>query len=143
MQDDEPMVNDYLDCQGNKRTFRLEAYAHGLFIHAVEVREGGYPGLRFVLPVKPGEVPPWGELRERIRSRLCQRDIVPEDRGELEILNQLVRAQISDTGRSGERRDTPILYVDDMELTWEDLGRALMTYSGWGLRLEIRNCGEE
>lgn len=32
---------------------------------------------------------------------------------------------------------------DDMKVTWEELGQLLMTYAGWGLRLQICDCGEE
>ena len=138
---DGPSVETYLDCAGRKRIFRLELFAERSFLEAVELRNGEPVGLRFILPVEDGAIPPWGQMRDRIRERLSQRDLVRDADGGLHCLNRLIRGQISD--RDHEETGTPVLLIDDMEITWDELGQLLMVYSGWGLRLEIRNCGEE
>lgn len=138
---DEPMVEDYLDSAGKKRIFRLSVYAAGNFLEAVELRDGEATGLRFILPVKPDELPPWGAMRDKIRERLSQRDLVRDEEGKLRDLRRVIRAQLSDEDRADS--GTPVLLIDDMKVTWEDLGEYLMTYAGWGLRLEIRDCGDE
>ena len=138
---DKPMVDEYLDCSGNKRKFELSVYAGGRFLQAVELRRGERSGPRFVMAIKPGEDAPWGPMRDRIRERLSQRDIVRDEKGEIHDLHRLIRAQITDAGRNDI--GTPLLLIDDQEITWEELGQALMTYSGWDLRIEIRDCCEE
>jgi len=138
---EEPIVDEYLDASGKKRVFRLAVYAAGTFLEAVELRDGEPTGLRFILPVKPDELPPWGSMRDKIRERLSQRDLVRDEKGKLQDLRRVIRAQLSDEDRTDS--GTPVLLIDDMKVTWEELGEYLMTYSGWGLRLEIRDCGDE
>jgi hypothetical protein len=38
---------------------------------------------------------------------------------------------VSDGGPDNE----PIIYIDDHELSWEEFGRLLTTYAGWGIRI--------
>ncbi len=133
------MTEDHLDCQGHARTFRLEEYANHNWLEAVELRKGEHLGLRFVLPIELGEAPPWGEIRDKIRARLSQRDIARGPDGELRVLHNRIRAQL--IGRTDE--GTPLVFVDDLELTWNELGALLAMYEGSGLRIEICNCGEE
>jgi len=35
----------------------------------------------------------------------------------------------------GGPRRTPIILIDDQELSWEEFGRLLCTYAGWGMRI--------
>ena len=34
------------------------------------------------------------------------------------------------------------LFIDDLELSWVDLGRLLASYEGWHLRIEIKDVTE-
>ncbi len=43
----------------------------------------------------------------------------------------VLRCVIDDGGPDGE----PVLHVDDHELSWEEFGRLLLTYAGWGMRI--------
>ena len=45
----------------------------------------------------------------------------------------VLRCVIEDGG--GEDGDLPIIHVDDREFTWEEFGRMLLTYAGWGMRI--------
>jgi hypothetical protein len=93
--DDETMIEDYLDCTGKKRTFRLQSYAGGMFLDATEVLDGEPIGIRLVMKMDLHGHLPWGEMRERIRSRLAERDLaVDPDTRRLAILRGLVRAHI-------------------------------------------------
>ncbi len=134
------MIDDFLDCTGRIRRFRLSVYAYGQFLEAAEEREDGKPGLRFSVPTGADGVPPWGRMREALRTRLAQRDLAQDPRsGRLEILARVLRAQI---GFAGHEEDGPPLLVDDLELSWADLGRLLSSYEGWHLRIEIRDITE-
>lgn len=50
------------------------------------------------------------------------------------VLNMKIRAQV---GMRGEESTGPTLFVDDRELSWEELGEILQTYEGWGLHIQI------
>jgi hypothetical protein len=45
----------------------------------------------------------------------------------------VLRCLIDDGG--GEDGDLPIIQVDEREFTWEEFGRILLTYAGWGMRI--------
>ena len=136
----ENTVNDeFFDCAGNKRVFRLATAATPGFFEGVELRRGEPVGLRFLLPIESGKAPPWGEMREKIRKRLSSRDLVRDEDGELHNLNNIIRAQIHD--RTGD--GMPTLVIDDEEIDWDELGAIIKIHSGWGLRIEICNIGDE
>ena len=122
MSDEGVQINEYLDCTGKLRTFRLQVYANGNFLEAREVllgEDAQDEGLRFVMPVRPDGLPPWGEMRKRIRERLAQRDIARDPKTKnLTILNDLVRAQITNCTEDDEGRRVPVLRVEDLELSW-------------------------
>jgi hypothetical protein len=46
---------------------------------------------------------------------------------------EVLRCVIDDGG--GEDGSLPIIYVDDQEFTWEEFGKMLCTYAGWGMRI--------
>jgi hypothetical protein len=134
--DAENMIDEYLDARGNTRRFRLGLYAANNFIEAVELRGQDELGLRFVLAVPSSGVPPWGELREKIRRRLAKRFVVRDARGELQLLADTLEGRISCAASDEEGRG-PNVFIDDTEVSWEELGRLLCTFEGWNLRLEI------
>jgi hypothetical protein len=45
----------------------------------------------------------------------------------------VLRCVIEDGG--GEDGSLPVIYVDDQEFTWDEFGRMLCTYAGWGMRI--------
>jgi hypothetical protein len=45
----------------------------------------------------------------------------------------VLRCVIEDGG--GEDGSLPVIHVDDQEFDWEDFGRMLCTYAGWGMRI--------
>lgn len=136
------MVDEYLDCTGKRRFFRLTLYAQGRFLEAVELLNGEPTGWRFVLPVEPGKLPPWGEMRDRVREHLSRRHVVRDSAGGLHVLHRTIRAQIT-SGDTSDDVELPSLLVDDLELEWEDLGRLLRSYEGWKLRIRICDPSEE
>ena len=137
---DTEMTEEYLDCTGKRRTFRLAEIAGGLFIHAHEVPKTDRAGLRFVVAARAGELPPWGEIRSRIRTRLAQRSLVHGPDG-LELLTDVIRGQIAE---SEDKEDESVsVVIDDLELSWAALGRLLRSHVGFGFRLEIHGAGEE
>lgn len=141
------MTEDHLDCSGKKRNFVVRSYGTGagLFLEAVEMHTSEARGLRIVMRADADGRLPYGEIRERIRSRLSERSVARDpDTGRLEILNRTVRCQITDENVDrDDEASGPNLYVDDQLITWTDLGRMLVSYNGFGLRIEVRDPGEE
>ena len=45
----------------------------------------------------------------------------------------VLRCRIDDGG--GEDGTLPIIHVDDREFTWDEFGRMILTYAGWGMRI--------
>jgi hypothetical protein len=135
----EVMEETHLDCQGRRRLFRLQIYGGGIatFLAATEVIDGDPAGMRLVLRYnEETEPPPYGEIREKIADRLSTRDIVRDpESGDRQVLNGLIRAQIT-CDLEGDV-EVPLLIVDGEQITWEELGRLLMTYEGWGLHIKI------
>ncbi|HVT60530.1 MAG TPA: hypothetical protein VHR45_19310 [Thermoanaerobaculia bacterium] len=43
----------------------------------------------------------------------------------------VLRCEISDGGPGGE----PIIYIDDLELSWTEFGRLMTVHAGWGMRI--------
>ncbi len=136
----ESMIEEFTDCTGQIRRFKLEEYAGGRLLDAIELRREDERGLRFVLPAGPDGVAPWGEMRRRIRQRLAQRHVVRNAQGRLEVLADVIRGQVDE---SGPDETGPGLFVDDLRLTWEEIGELLSSNVGFGVRIEITDPGEE
>lgn len=142
LDDESEVIDEYLDCTGRVRTFRLVADPATSSLDANEVKTNGEPGLRFTIPTEPGLPPRWFEMRNQIRERLAHRHIVRMGDGRLEMLSNKIRGQMVDNGRDDADAE-PVVVVDDMTLTWTELGRILSRYAGWGLRLEVTESGQE
>jgi hypothetical protein len=136
--DDDTMVDEYLDCTGRKRRFLLQAYAGGMFLSATELLNGDPTGMHFVMKMDEHGHVPWGEMRDKLRQRLAERDVaVDPDTKRLQILNRRVRARIV-----GFDDDGPLLVVDDRRVTWSELARLLESFEGWDLDVRIFGATE-
>lgn len=90
--DEETFHEDFLDCTGRKRRFRLQPYATGRFLDAVEMLDGEPVGMRFAMTM---DHTAWGRMRDKFRTRLAERDVVVDpDTGKAPILCGLVRADV-------------------------------------------------
>lgn len=142
----EPMVDEYLDCCGKKRRFKVQTRLTpgGEFLYGEEERDDDNPGLRFVMRVPADDLPPLGELRDKIRERLSSRDVARNpDTGRIQMLTRHVRAQITTPSDGYNSGAGPGLVLNDDVITWEELGQELQTFEGWGVRIEIRETGNE
>ncbi len=45
----------------------------------------------------------------------------------------VLRCTIDDGG--GDDGSLPVIHIDDQEFSWDDFGKMLCTYAGWGMRL--------
>jgi hypothetical protein len=81
-----------------------------------------------------------GRLIERMRRRLSVKDLLQSDQ-RLEIADKTVRGRIEWNESKDERM--PVLVIDGRDVSWEELGRMLMTFEGWQFRMVIRDRSEE
>jgi len=79
-------------------------------------------------------------LVERMRGSLSVKYLVSSEHG-TQIADQTVCGQIEwDASADGR---VPLLVIDGQEVSWEELGRMLMSFEGWQFRLAIRDRSEE
>lgn len=132
-------VETFLDACGNKRRFDVRIYGGGplTFLSAWEQRPDGKPGIRMLLRFdEQSEIPPYGPLREKVQARLATRDLARDpDSGRLQLLTGIIRAQLTCSAEGPD--GPPAVLIDDELLSWEDLGRLLSMYEGFGLQLRI------
>jgi hypothetical protein len=82
-----------------------------------------------------------GRLIDKIRRALSFRHIIEGELGPRFADHGVVRGTIEwDDARHGQ---VPLVIIDGREITWDELGRMLMTYEGWQFKLEIRDKSEE
>jgi hypothetical protein len=131
-------------CAGEEHEFHFRTRLLGavVAIDAFEVKRGQPAGYQFQI-VDDSEVELislLGRLIERMRRRLSVKDLVQSDH-RLEIADRTVRGRIEwDESKDGR---VPVLVIDGREVSWEELGRMLMTFEGWQFRMEIRDPSEE
>ena len=111
-------------------------------LDAFELTAGGPGGYQFQILGEPEDEPLslLARLVARMRRSLSLKHLVPSEHG-TEIADQTVCGRI-EWDESAEGR-VPLLVIDGQEVSWEELGRMLMSFEGWQFRLEIRDRSEE
>ncbi|MCG5076908.1 DUF7713 domain-containing protein [Paraburkholderia tagetis] len=131
-----------IDCHGEPHQFHFQLRLLGdrIALDAFELRGELRAGYRFQLICEvDGDVfVLLGRLVEKIRRALSVRHI---DFHERRIIDSTVRGHIEwDESQAGR---LPLVVVDGKELSWDDLGRMLMSTEGWQFRLDIADPSEE
>jgi hypothetical protein len=122
--------------------FRPRLMGDIVALDAFELRDGNPSGYKFMSVGDPeGELfSLLGQLIQKIRRMLSVRHIEDGEHG-LQIIDQTVRGRIEwDEATDGE---TPLVIVDGREISWEALGRRMMTFEGWQFKLEIRDSSDD
>ena len=134
-------IEEYVDCAGKLRKIRVREVIRpvGPVLEACEVIDGEPIGMMLTEQFEEGEVPPFYELRRRIRERLAARDLVRHPKtGQLELLTAKIRGQFD-----MPRDEGPVIWVDGKRYGWDEIGALLESYEGWGIRIEICDAGRE
>jgi hypothetical protein len=132
------------DSQGEAHTFhfRTRLLGTGVALDAFELRDGDPAGYQFQVMGDAAEdrLALLGRLIAKMRRALSSKHLKHDGLG-LHIADQTVRGRIEwDDASAGQ---VPLLVIDGREITWEELGRMLMSFEGWQFKLEIRDPSEE
>jgi hypothetical protein len=132
------------DCAGRRHEFHFRMRLLGSIaaLDAFELTAGGPGGYQFQILGKPDDEPLslLGRLIERMRRSLSVKHLVRSDQG-TQIAHQTVCGRIEwDDSEDGR---VPLLVIDGQEVSWDELGRMVMSFEGWQFRLAICDRSEE
>jgi len=133
------------DCEGRSHRFEIRTMLTGevVTLRALELLENGAVGYESEVLGDPEDDPMelFQRLYERLRRELGRKHLVETDLGTRIGEESVVRARITwDDERDGR---VPLLVIDGRAVTWNELGRMLMSYEGWNLRMEIFGRSDE
>lgn len=146
---DHPQFEDTIltDCRGftHEFHFRTRFVPSGLLVEAFELKGGRRGGYEFAALGDFVDDPV--DLRRkvlgRIRRALARKDLEAregredDEYGRQVSRGQTVRGRITWDDESNGR--LPMLVIDGEDVTWDELGRMLMTFEGFQFKLEIRD----
>ena len=133
------------DCAGEVHEFhfRTNLFGPGVSIDAFELRDGLPSGYQFQIIGSPeGDLLKLlGQLIQKMRRGLSVKHLVDGRHG-LQIADHgTVRGKIEwDDAHDGRM---PLLIIDGREVTWDELGRMLMSFEGWQFKLTVADKSEE
>lgn len=133
------------DCAGDVHEFhfRTNLFGPGVAIDAFELRDGLPSGYQFQIIGNPeGDLLMLlGQLIQKMRRGLSVKHLV-DGRYGLQIADHgMVGGKIEwDDAHDGR---VPLLIVDGREVTWDEMGRMLMSFEGWQFKLALADKSEE
>lgn len=140
--DFQPVTLKDVDGKPHEFHFTTRLLPHGIYMEALEIQEGIPEGYQFgvIGPLEDDVMSIFGRLFERIRNALSQKHVEKTEHGMQITQGNVVRGRITwDDETDGE---IPLLIIDGKPITWEQLGRMLMTYEEFNFKLEIFDTSE-
>ncbi len=133
------------DCTGEVHEFhfRTNLFGTGVALDAFELRDGDPAGYQFQIIGDPedGLLVLLGQLIQKIRRGLSTKHVVDGQHGLQIADDRVVRGKIEcDIAHDGR---VPLLIIDGREITWDELGRMLMSFEGWQFKLTVGDKSEE
>ena len=132
------------DCAGERHElhFQMRLLGSMVTLDAFELRAGAPGGYQFQILGKPNDEPLFllSRLIERMRRSLSAKHLVRSEYG-MQIADQTVCGRI-EWDESADGR-VPLLIIDGQEVSWDELGRMLISFEGYQFRLAIRDRSEE
>jgi hypothetical protein len=139
----EPVVMADISGDVHEFHFRTRLMGAHVALEAFELLDEHPSGYRFQAIGDPEDdlMTLLGKLIEKMRRALSIKHIEDSELG-LQIANhQIVRGLVEWDDASDGR--VPLLLIDGRKITWEELGRMLMSYEGWQFKLEMHEISEE
>ena len=133
------------DCTGEVHEFhfRTNLFGPGVAIDAFELRDGLPAGYQFQIIGNPEDdlLVLFGQLIQKMRRGLSTKHLVDGQHGLQIADHRVVRGKIEwDDAHDGR---VPLLIIDGREITWDELGRMLMSFEGWQFKLTVADKSEE
>ncbi len=133
------------DCEGVRHRFEIRTMLMGelVTLRAVEELGNGAVGYEIEVLGNPEDDPMelFQRLYERLHRELGRKHLVETDLGTRIGEDLVVRARITWDDKSDGR--VPLLVIDGRTVTWDELGRLLMSCEGWNVKIEIFERGDE
>jgi hypothetical protein len=125
------------DCTGEVHEFHLRTNLFGtrVALDAFELRNGDPAGYQFQIIGNPKDdlLVLFEQLIQKIRRGLSTKHLVDGQHGLQITDDRIVRGKIEwDVAHDGR---VPLLIIDGREITWDELGRMLMSFEGWQFKL--------
>jgi hypothetical protein len=118
-------------------------FGTGVALDAFQLRDGSPSGYQFHVAGDPEEdlMVLLGRLIEKIRRGLSTKHLTDGEHGVQISEDRVVRGRIAwDDAQDGR---LPLLIIDGQDITWEELGRMLMSFEGWQFKLNVGDKSEE
>ena len=132
------------DCSGERHEFhfRMRLLGSMAALDAFELRAGAPEGYQFQILGKPDDEPLslLGRLIDRMRRSLSVKHLLRSEHG-TQIADRMVCGRI-EWDESADGR-VPLLVIDGQEVSWDELGRMLMSFEGWQFCVAIHDRSEE
>jgi len=133
------------DCTGEVHEFhfRTNLFGTGVALDAFELRDGHPAGYQFQIIGNPEDdlLVLLGQLIQKIRRALSTKHLMDGELGLQIADHRVVRGMIEwDDAHDGR---VPLLIIDGREITWDELGRMLMSFEGWQFKLTMGDKSEE
>ncbi len=117
-----------------------------MVIEALEMDEhenGGTAGYELAVggPADADPIELFARLSAKLQRDLSRRHLEETDGGPMIGREHVVRGRIEWDDDSGGR--IPLLVIDGRPVSWEQLGRMVMSYEGWRFKLEMRDPVED
>lgn len=132
------------DCDGITHLFHFRVRLQGnlLSLEAFELHDGVPSGYQLQLIGDPDEelFAMVGRMVEKIRRALAVKHIATGRYGQ-EILDQCVKGRIEPDDLSDGIE--PVIIIDGRPVPWAELGRMLMGFEGWQIKLELFDPSDE
>ena len=133
------------DCTGEVHEFhfRTNLFGTGVALDAFELRDGLPSGYQFQIIGNPEDdlLVLLGQLIQKMRRGLSTKHLTDGQYGLQIADHRVVRGMIEwDDAHDGR---VPLLIIDGREITWDELGRMLMSFEGWQFKLTLGDKSEE
>ena len=134
-----------IDCTAEVHEFhfRTNLFGTGVALDAFELRDGLPSGYQFQIIGNPEDdlLVLLGQLIQKMRRGLSTKHLTDGQYGLQIADDRVVRGKIEwDVAHDGR---VPLLVIDGREITWDELGRMLMSFEGWQFKLTLGDKSEE
>ena len=143
----EPIIIKDLDGKDHKFHFTVRLLGDRVAMDAFEIKNGHPGGSEFGIlgDIEDELFGLFGKLFERMRRALSRKHIYKDEATQSwQITNDdVVRGQLDCDLDSSDDERRPLLVIDGKDISWNQVGRMLMTYEGFNFKLEIFDKSEE